>query len=76
MFPRKFLDHVQVEQFDPEPRERRMTQRGTIYVFPLARPGKELKLVVHLQPEAIGYLPSEVKLLGVGQIEFSQFIYP
>jgi hypothetical protein len=73
---RDYLDGVEIEQIEPEPRETLVGADRTTYVVAVEPAGQPAAVTFHLRQEAFGRRSGRVGLPDGTGLGFDQFVYP
>jgi hypothetical protein len=73
---RGFVEQVDLERIDPEPRASAADSDGLIYEFDTRRSPGPVAVVVYYKYRTFGHMPVHVAMEGGPAVSFAQWVYP
>ncbi len=73
---REYLNAIEIEKVEPEPKSVEAGRDQLTYVFKLERPDIPTTLLFHITPQDLGLHKIRVGIDGGEELRFSQFTYP
>jgi hypothetical protein len=72
-----FNKKIQVQSIDPKPEKMLITEKGVLYIFPVAPALRKANITFYIKPEKMGSLQTYIACNEEGsQVQFNQYIYP
>ncbi len=75
-FSRSYLESIQIEQIQPEPRQSLTAADGVVFVFSSAAADGPGMAFFAIKPQEIGLVQGRIGLAGQPPVRFTQFVYP
>lgn len=72
----EFLERIDIERIDPEPKEIELSPGKQIWRFPVSETNGPVEITVQYRPDAFGNTRGEFDIEGRGKLQFSQFYFP
>jgi hypothetical protein len=70
------LDRILIERIEPEPMSRELTAGGVWYEFAREQSADDVKVLFHIEYEAMGRGNGDLQLAGSEPVAINTFVYP
>lgn len=72
----QFLESIDIERIDPEPKEMELMRTGQIWIFPVQDTNSPVSISIDYRPDGFGKTSGQIEIEGRGALAFKQFYFP